>query len=136
MSASQDRIIQLCKQKGISTRQLEIQLGFSNGYIRTKREREYPTDRLSQMANALGVSVDYLMYGEDDHLAKVNRDFLAHQIELIDQGLKEKAPTTESDEREVVASGNKDELIRLINRLTDQEVSDLLAEVKRIILGQ
>lgn len=136
MSASQDRIIQLCKQKGISARQLEIQLGFSNGYIRTKREREYPTDRLSQMANALGVSVDYLMYGEDDHLAKVNRDFLAHQIELIDQGLKEKAPATESDEREVIASSNKDELVRLINRLTDQEVSDLLAEVKRIILGQ
>lgn len=136
MSASQDRIIQLCKEKGISARQLEIQLGFSNGYIRTKREREYPTDRLSQMANALGVSVDYLMYGEDNHLAKVNRDFLAHQIELIDQGLKEKAPATQSDEHEVTASGNKDELVRLINRLTDQEVSDLLAEVKRIILGQ
>ena len=136
MSASQDRIIQLCREKGISARQLEIQLGFSNGYIRTKREREFPTDRLSQMANALGVSVDFLMYGEDNHLAKVNREFLAHQIELIDQSLNEKTPATQSDEREIAVNSNKDELVRLINRLTDQEVSDLLVEVKRIILGQ
>lgn len=136
MSASQDRIIQLCREKGISARQLELQLGFSNGYIRTKREREFPTDRLSQMANALGVSVDYLMYGEDDHLAKVNREFLARQIELIDQGLNENKPVTQSDEPTVTVSSNKDELVRLINRLTDQEVTDLLAEVKRIILGQ
>ena len=136
MSASQDRIIQLCREKGISARQLEMQLGFSNGYIRTKREREYPTDRLSKIANALGVSVDYLIYGEDDHLAKVNRDFLSYQIELINQEIKEKTPATQSDEREIAVSSNKDELVRLINRLTDQEVSDLLVEVKRIILGQ
>lgn len=136
MSASQDRIIQLCREKGISARQLEMQLGFSNGYIRTKREREYPTDRLSKIANALGVSVDFLVYGEDDHLAKVNRDFLSHQIELIDQEIKEKNPATQSDGADHSGFSNKDELIRLIGRLTDQEVSDLLAEVKRIILGQ
>lgn len=121
MSVSQDRIIQLCREKGISARQLEIQLGFSNGYIRTKREREFPTDRLSQIANVLGVSVDYLMSGK---------------VEAPVQEENEKKPVTQSDEPTVTVSSNKDELVRLINRLTDQEVTDLLAEVKRIILGQ
>ena len=119
MLSSQDRIQELCREKGITVRKLEMKLGFSNGYIRTKREREFPTDRLSQIANELGVSVDYLMSGKVEH---------------TEQEQEEKKPVTQSDEP-VAAVSNRDELIRLIYRLTDQEVSDLLVEVKRIILG-
>lgn len=120
MLASQERIQELCREKGITVRKLEMKLGFSNGYIMTKREREFPTDRLSQIATELGVSVDYLMSGKEEPAA---------------QEQNEKKPATQSGEPAVTVS-NRDELIRLIYRLTDQEVSDLLVEVKRIILGQ
>lgn len=87
MIESQERIIRLCEKKGIAVSQLEKDIKASNGYIKATRIREFPTDRLSKIADILGVTTDYLMYGEDNYRAKQNRDFLAAQLELLDAQL-------------------------------------------------
>lgn len=63
MIASQARINELCEEKGMSIRKLEKKLHFSNGYINGKRKREFPNDKLSLIANELGVTTDYLTSG-------------------------------------------------------------------------
>lgn len=87
MIPSQERIIKLCREKDIPVSKLEKMLHLSNGYICAARTREFPTDRLSAIANALNVSTDYLLYGEDNHRAKQDRDFLALQLQLMDEQL-------------------------------------------------
>lgn len=87
MIPSQERIIRLCKARNIPVSQLEKMLNLSNGYIRAARTREFPTDRLSAIAKVLNVSVDFLLFGEDDHRAKQDRDFLAAQLQFMDEQL-------------------------------------------------
>lgn len=87
MTDTQKRIVKLCKEKGMPVSSLERQIGAANGYVKDNRQREFPTDRLSQMADILGVSVNYLITGKDDYLAKLDRDFLAAQLEQIDRRL-------------------------------------------------
>lgn len=55
-----DRIKELARLKGISIRELEKQLGFSNGLIRqwTKGTK---TTSLEKVANYFNVSTDYLL---------------------------------------------------------------------------
>lgn len=60
------RIKELCAQKNISVRQLEIKLGFSNGTIR-KWNNSAPTERLSMVAKYFNVTVDYLILGHVDN---------------------------------------------------------------------
>lgn len=52
----------LCKSKQTSLTKLEAQLGFSNGYIGkwAKRPSSPPHDKLVEIANALGVTVEEL----------------------------------------------------------------------------
>lgn len=60
-----ERIENLRKNSGISQGKLEKELGFSNGSI-SKWKTSMPTfDRLQKIAEYFGVSVDYLMNGEE-----------------------------------------------------------------------
>lgn len=56
---------QLCKEKGVSIAKLEKECGFSNGYIRGLRRGLLPIDRAKIIADYFGVSIDYLMTGEE-----------------------------------------------------------------------
>ena len=105
---SVDRVKALCKERGVSIAKLERELGFGNGYIAQLKKGVFPVDRLYKIANYFNVDPDDLVLGATN----------------------EKTATVSSD-----GNTGRDELKRLIDRLTDQEVSDLLAEVKRIILG-
>ena len=60
---STERIIELCRQKGIAVSRLEKDLGFGNGY-RAKKKRELPYDRIKAIAKYLDVSEEFLVYGE------------------------------------------------------------------------
>lgn len=60
-----ERVKALCKRKGIPVYKLEKDLGFSNGYIGQLKKGVLPDDRLEKVANYLGVSVPYLMNGEE-----------------------------------------------------------------------
>ena len=60
-----ERIENLRKNNGISQGKLEKELGFSNGSI-SKWKTSMPTpDRLQKIANYFGVSIEYLMTGEE-----------------------------------------------------------------------
>ena len=60
-----ERIEQLRKNKKISQGNLEKELGFSNGSISKWRNSNPTTERLQKIADYFGVSVDYLMTGEE-----------------------------------------------------------------------
>ncbi len=51
----------LCKERKIPISRLEKELGFANGYINQLRKGVFPSDRLKQIAEYFGVSVDYLL---------------------------------------------------------------------------
>lgn len=71
---SVERVKNLCKERKIPISRLEKELGFANGYISQLRKGVFPSNRLVEIAEYLGVSVDYLVNGTGD---------------------KEKAPTTD-----------------------------------------
>lgn len=54
------RIKELARLKGVSIRELEKQLGFSNGAI-NKWDVKAPSDKLEKVANYFNVSTDYLL---------------------------------------------------------------------------
>lgn len=76
-----DRIKELARLKGISIRELEKQLGFSNGLIRqwTKGTK---TTSLEKVANYFNVSTDYLL-GRDASPSK-GKDKGANVVDLKD----------------------------------------------------
>ncbi|EJJ0973741.1 helix-turn-helix transcriptional regulator [Enterococcus faecalis] len=51
----------LAKEKGISIRQLEINFGYSNGYIGSWKRQTPNSNELSHLADYFDVSVDYLL---------------------------------------------------------------------------
>lgn len=76
-----DRIKELARLKGVSIRELEKQLGFSNGLIRqwTKGTK---TTSLEKVANYFNVSTDYLL-GRDASPSK-GKDKGANVVDLKD----------------------------------------------------
>lgn len=62
---SVERVKTLCKERKIPISKLEKDLGYSNGYIGQLRKGTFPDDRLKEIAQYLGVSISYLMSGED-----------------------------------------------------------------------
>lgn len=59
------RIKQLCKMKGVTQQKVEMTLGLANGYI-SKIEKSTPSGtNLQKLADYFGVTVEYLMKGED-----------------------------------------------------------------------
>lgn len=60
-----DRIIDLCRENGTNLRQLELALGFSNGIIQSWRKKEPSANRVCAVAEFFGVSVEWLMTGEE-----------------------------------------------------------------------
>jgi len=63
-----ERIKFICKERKIPISALEKACGFSNGYISQLRKGVVPDDRLRIIADYFGVSVDYLMTGEDTRI--------------------------------------------------------------------
>lgn len=70
-----ERIEKMRKERGISQGNLEKELGFSNGsYSKWKNSMPTP-ERLQKLAEYFGVSVDYLMTGENsDNTALTTKD--------------------------------------------------------------
>ena len=62
-----DRIKALCKAQNTSVTKLEAALGFGNGTIGKWRNAKGapPADRLQKVADALGVTTDYILMGDE-----------------------------------------------------------------------
>lgn len=63
---SVERVKSLCKEKKIPISKLEKDLGYSNGYISQLRKGVFPSDRLVNIAEYLGVSTEYIMTGKNE----------------------------------------------------------------------
>ena len=79
MSTIADRIKEICAQKGTSMYKLEKQLNLGNGTIGKwgKNGRQPTYDKAVAVANALGVSADYLLTGEQKEKPAPDRDGLS-----------------------------------------------------------
>lgn len=67
---SVERVKAMCKDRKIAISKLEKELGFSNGYIGQLRKGVFPDDRLRMIADYFGVSVEYLMTGNEQKRQK------------------------------------------------------------------
>ncbi|EOB3407462.1 helix-turn-helix domain-containing protein [Enterococcus hirae] len=87
----------LAKEKGISIRQLEINFGYSNGYIGSWKRQTPNSNELSRIADYFDVSVDYLLGRTEkkryyDLTEKEKKD-IAIQAEKLLEGLDSDAET-------------------------------------------
>ena len=64
-----ERIEALRKSKNISQGKLEKELGFSNGSISKWKNSTPTTERLQKLADYFGVTVEYLLTGEEKESA-------------------------------------------------------------------
>lgn len=60
-----ERIKLQCKEKGTSMCALEKKLGFGNGNIRRWNTQTPGSDKIIAVANALEISIDYLLTGKE-----------------------------------------------------------------------
>ena len=63
--SSADVVKKLCEERGIAISRFERDCGFSNGYLRNLKRGALPSDKLRQIAEYFGVTVEYLITGED-----------------------------------------------------------------------
>ena len=85
MSTIADRIKEICAQKGTSMYKLEKQLNLGNGTIGTwgKNGRQPTYDKAVAVANALGVSADYLLTGEQKEKPALQMENGLKEIDAI-----------------------------------------------------
>lgn len=74
-----ERVKLLCKERNIPISKLEKDLGYSNGYIGNLRKGTFPADRLKDISEYLGTSIEFLITGidpntEDYHFTPETRD--------------------------------------------------------------
>ena len=60
-----DRIRELCQKNGMSITKLEAALGYGNGSISKAGTKAMRSDRLKAIADYFGVSMDYLLTGQE-----------------------------------------------------------------------
>lgn len=103
----------LCAQEGKSPNALAAELGFSSGSVTNWKSGTIPgKSSLKKIADHFGITI---------------WDLLGEKNTATENGDGKETGDEMSD--------NMKELMRLIPRLTDQEVTILLAQVKGIILG-
>ena len=86
---SVEKVKEICKKRKIAISRLEKDLGYSNGYIGQLRKGVFPSDRLAQIADYLGVSIDSLMSSDSDQpsglSAKDERDIKKDLDSIMDK---------------------------------------------------
>ena len=60
-----ERIVNLCKKKGISQSKLEKDLGIAKGSVTKWKTQEPRHSTIEKVADYFGVSVEYIMTGEE-----------------------------------------------------------------------
>ena len=65
MFSSVEYIMEICKQRNIPISTLESECGFANGYLNPKKLKKLPYDRAVKIGEYLGISVEFLLTGEE-----------------------------------------------------------------------
>lgn len=80
-----ERIKALCREKkNISITVLEQELGYSNGSL--AKAKDIPSSRIMEIANYLGVSMDYLMVGRTNSIVETVKTDV--ELSLMEDRLK------------------------------------------------
>lgn len=58
---SVDVLLALCKHRKIAVSRVERDLKYGNGYFKSLKKKEIPGNRLSEVADYFGVTMDYLL---------------------------------------------------------------------------
>lgn len=77
-----ERVLSICKERGIAVSRLEKDLGFGNKYIAGLKKGSVPDDRLYAISKYLGVSTTYLITGKEKEIP--NSSFSEEYTEFID----------------------------------------------------
>lgn len=85
------RIQKLCEQKGMKIKQLERQLKFSNGSI--GKGGSMSCDRLKQVADFFGVTMDYLMTGEES----ISERYLSFEEQAVIRAYRAQSEDTKNN---------------------------------------
>ena len=67
-----ENIRDIAKSKGYSVNKLELELGFARSSINKFNKNTPSAEKLQQIADLLGVTVDYLMTGKEEQEEKKN----------------------------------------------------------------
>jgi len=59
-----EKVKELCKERKISLHKLEMDCGFSNGYIGQLKKGYFPPDRLQAISDYFKVNTDYFILGD------------------------------------------------------------------------
>ena len=78
-----ERIKGLCARKEISIRQLERETGLADRTIGRWDTNMPSIDRVKKVAEYFGVTVDYLLGGDDSHMSHDMDEELAEYLEMI-----------------------------------------------------
>lgn len=81
-----DRIKALCRAQNTSVTKLEAALGFGNGTIGKWRNAKSapPADRLQMVADALGVTSDYLLNGDNEKKPAEKGELTPYMVEVLE----------------------------------------------------
>lgn len=81
-----ERVKQLCKEKGITMKKLEQEIGVSQNLSYRWKNTNPSAENLFKLAEYFGVSTDYILTGEDDG---VSRDsYYDEETEMIAKELQ------------------------------------------------
>lgn len=80
-----DRLKELCKLKGISIRQMEIDNEMSRGKASKWKQYTPQADALLALSEYFGVSTDYLLTGESDGIEKESMHSDPEIVELVNE---------------------------------------------------
>ena len=82
-----ERIQFLCRKNGITSKSLEEHLGFGKGYI-SKIDKSAPNlSKIKPIADYFGVTVDYLMTGEEREISTTKAELTAKDEREIGRDL-------------------------------------------------
>nr|MBQ4458537.1 hypothetical protein [Clostridia bacterium] len=137
---SVDVLLALCKHRKIAVSRVERDLKYGNGYFKSLKKKEIPGNRLSEVAEYFGVTMDYLLgatpesyllgteyqlkeaekaYGKETDPDK--RDELGGLIDVLRDSLYDLRLATEADKKNPATqksdgdlSGEDDELKEMI----------------------
>ena len=76
-----DRIKQLCKEKGVSVRQMEIDNGMVRGKASKWKVYTPQSDTLLRLSEYFGVTTDYILTGETSEEVRTNDEMALTQTE-------------------------------------------------------
>lgn len=114
-----EMFLALCWKRNIKVHRAEKELGYGNGYFRSLKKKEIPANRLQEVANYFGVSLDF-MFGATPEAYLLWTEYKLNEAE--------KAYDKESDPTKRDEIGAEIDALR--DSLEDQQIALALTQKK------